>query len=73
MQSEPISEDTAAGTLRLKLQSTTGAELTTQIEVMLSRKPERREKAQLPEVEVKIMLVGCTHLYALHFESELSR
>jgi hypothetical protein len=53
--SNPAQEGITAGTLRLKLQSTTGTELTASVKVLLSAKPERKEKTQMPEVEVNIL------------------
>jgi hypothetical protein len=52
---DPVEEMSNAGTLRLKLQSTTGVELTTSVEVMLTPKPQPKEKMQMPEVEVNIV------------------
>jgi hypothetical protein len=51
----PVSESTPAGTLNLKLQSTTGTELTASVGILLVPKPERKEKTQMPEVEVNIV------------------
>jgi len=53
--SNPIQESIGAGTLRLKLQSTTGNELMASVEVHLAPKPDRKEKTQMPEVEVNIV------------------
>lgn len=51
----PITEDVAGGMLRLKLQSTSGQELSAQLEVAITPKPKEREKNQVPEVEVNIV------------------
>ncbi len=52
---DPVEEEISAGTLRLKLQSTTGIELSANVEVVLAPKPQPREKLQMPEVEVNIV------------------
>jgi hypothetical protein len=53
--SSPVQEEVSAGTLRVKLQSTAGMELSATVEVLLAPKPERKEKTQMPEVEVNIV------------------
>lgn len=55
-----ITEETPAGKLRLKLQSTTGVELAAEVDILLAPKPEHREKAQLPEVKVTILFCAPT-------------
>jgi hypothetical protein len=54
-EAESVDEPVNAGTLRLKLQSTTGVELTASVEVILTPKLQIKERMQAPEVEVNIV------------------